>query len=210
MIGILGGTFDPIHLGHLLIAEGVRDALQLERVLFVPAGDPPHKRRQKKTAACHRRQMVERAIANHPQFELCAVDLERPGPHYSVDTVALIRRQTGLSADECYFIIGSDSLADLPLWHNPAKLARCCRLAVVYRPGARPDSVEQEAAIPGLAGRLTWIETPPLDLSASQIRASVRTGRSIRYQVPDSVRQYIACHGLYGQVNSTNSIPDDR
>jgi len=194
MIGILGGTFDPIHVGHLLIAEAVRDALQLERVLFVPAGDPPHKRAQKKAGAQHRRQMVACAIADHPQFELCTVDLDRPGPHYSVDTVAYIRRRTGLPAEATYFIIGSDSLADLPSWHNPAELIRQCRLAVVHRPGSAVTAPN----IPGLPERLTWVEAPKIDLSASYIRARVRAGRSIRYLVPDSVRRYIARHGLYG------------
>ena len=112
-LGILGGTFDPIHVGHLLIAEIARETLGLDRVLFVPAAEPPHKQGLRKTAAHHRRRMVELAIAGNTFFELCLFDLERPGPHYSIDTVRGIRAQHQLSADACYFIIGSDSLGDL-------------------------------------------------------------------------------------------------
>lgn len=198
-LGILGGTFDPIHFGHLLTAEFAREALYLERVLFVPAGDPPHKQGVKKTAAHHRRKMVELAIGPNPHFELSPIDLERPGPHYSVDTVPLIRAQYGVAADDCYFIIGSDSLADLPAWHNPRQLITRCKLVVAHRPGYRPnvDNLEQE--IPGLAARLVWVEIPEIDFAGSTIRNRVRAGQSIRYQVPEAVRAYIQHHRLYGR-----------
>lgn len=196
-LGILGGTFDPPHLGHLLLAETVREALSLARVLFVPAADPPHKQEQAKSAAGHRRRMVELAIADNPRFELCTVDLERPGPHFSVDTVALIRQRYALPADDCIFIIGGDSLADLPVWHRPAELISLCRLAVVHRPGVQPDVNQLATQVPGISGRLTWVETPLMQIAASDIRARVAAGQSIRYRVPPPVQTYIAQHHLY-------------
>lgn len=196
-LGILGGTFDPIHLGHLLIAEIARESLALERVLFVPAGDPPHKQDRSKTGAWHRRAMVELALAGNPSFELCPVDLERPGPHYSVDTVRLIRSRYHLPAGACFFIIGADSLQDLPTWHRAGELVRLCRLAVAGRPGYRPDMAALEQLIPGLAGRCDWVDVPLSGLTGSDIRARIRAGQSIRYQVVDAVREYIERHGLY-------------
>jgi nicotinate-nucleotide adenylyltransferase len=196
-LGILGGTFDPIHLAHLLMAEMARDSLNLGRVLFVPAGDPPHKQGVAKTPATHRVAMVERAIAGNPHFALSLVDLERPGPHYTTDTVRLIREQYHLAAEACFFIIGGDSLMDLPTWHNTTELVRLCRLAVIHRPAYRPDLSGLEAAIPGISTRLDWVEMPLIGVSASEIRAGVRAGQSIRYQVVEAVREYIEEQGLY-------------
>ena len=197
-LGIFGGTFDPIHMGHVLITEIVRETLQLERVLFVPAADPPHKQNQKKTPAHHRKKMVKLAIADNPNFDLSEIDLNRPGPHYSVDTVALIRKQYALPAENCFFIIGGDSLDDLPTWHNPRKLITLCRLAVVHRPGYRPNVTSLEHDIPNLSKQIDWIPMESaIDLSSSVIRTRVATSRSIRYQVPEPVRNYIAQHRLY-------------
>jgi nicotinate-nucleotide adenylyltransferase len=196
-IGILGGTFDPIHLGHLLMAELAREELGLNQVLFVPAGDPPHKQDVEKTSAFHRRAMVERAIADNPHLTLSLVDLERSGPHYTTDTVRLIWAQFALSTDDCFLIIGGDSLVDLPTWHNAAELVTLCRLAVAHRPGFRPDLTHLEATIPGLSARLDWVEMPLIGVSSSDIRARVKAGQSIRYQVAEEVREYIEQHGLY-------------
>lgn len=196
-LGILGGTFDPIHLAHLLSAEVVRDTLRLSKVLFVPAGDPPHKQGLPLTPARHRRAMVELAIATNPDFELCPIDLERPGPHYSVDTVRLIRERYHVAPDDCFFIIGSDSLRDLPAWHEPQQLVKLCRLAVVHRPGYRPDTGALAGLIPGLTERLASVTMPQIELAASDIRARHRAGRSIRYQVLDSIWDYIQAQGLY-------------
>lgn len=196
-LGLLGGTFDPIHLGHLLMAETALDNLGLSQVLYVPAGDPPHKQGLAKTPARYRVAMVERAIAANPCFGLSVVDLERPGPHYTTDTVQLIRQQYGLSAEECFLIVGGDSLVDLPTWHNAPELVTLCRLAVAHRPGYRPDLAELEAVIPGLSARLDWVEMPLIGVAASDIRARVRAGRSIRYQVVEPVREYIEQQQLY-------------
>ncbi len=196
-LGILGGTFDPIHLGHLLLAETARENLGLARVLFAPAGDSPLKQGLPKTLAYHRRAMVELAIAGQPCFALSLVDLERPGPHYSADTVQIIRAQFNLTAEACFFIIGSDSLMTLPRWRQAAEFIKQCHLAVSHRPGYRPDLSALEAVLPGLSHRLNWVEMPVLGLEASTIRARVAAGLSIRYQVTDSVREYIERHQLY-------------
>jgi nicotinate-nucleotide adenylyltransferase len=150
-----------------------------------------------KSSTQHRCTMVELAIAGNPCFELCRVDLERPGPHYSVDTVRLIREEYALPADGCFFIIGGDSLMDLPDWHQAEELITLCRLAVAHRPGYRPDIAQLETTIPGLRKRLEWVEMPLLAIASSEIRARVQAGRSIRYQVVESVRDYIDQHQLY-------------
>ncbi|HSG05766.1 MAG TPA: nicotinate-nucleotide adenylyltransferase [Nitrospiria bacterium] len=199
MIGVLGGTFDPVHLGHLLLAEMARESLGLQRVLFVPVGDPPHKQAQPITPGRHRRAMVELAVGNNPGFEVCLVDLERPGPHYAVDTVRLIRDRYDIPAEACYFIVGGDSLADLPGWRRPEALLRLCRLAVVHRPGHQPDLRALATQLPGIAGRLDWVKMPEIGLSGSQIRARVRARQSIRYQVSEAVQNYIQKNQLYQQ-----------
>jgi nicotinate-nucleotide adenylyltransferase len=195
--GILGGTFDPIHIGHLLLAETAREALGLGQVLFAPVGVSPLKQHLQTTPPHHRRVMVELAIADNPNFALSLVDLQRPDPHYSVDTVRLIREQNNLSADDCFFIVGGDSLESLPRWHRADELVSLCRLAVSHRPGYQPDLSILAQQIPGLAARLMWIEMPALNIEASTIRARVAMGQSIRYQTPDSVRAYIEQHQLY-------------
>lgn len=196
-LGILGGTFDPIHFGHLLAAEEARVALRLDRVLFAPASDPPHKQGHAKLAVAHRLSMVRLAIADNPAFDISTVDIDRPGPHYTVDTIRLIRDEWGTGADETYFIMGVDSLAHLLTWHQPAQLIELCRLAVVARPGFRADSAKLEAALPGISRRLDWVEMPVLGISSSDLQRRVREGRSIRYQVPANVADYVTEHRLY-------------
>jgi nicotinate-nucleotide adenylyltransferase len=125
------------------------------------------------------------------------VDLERPGPHYTTDTIRLIRARYNLATEDCFFIIGGDSLADLPAWHQPREVISLCRLAVVHRPGYQPDVTALLTEIPGLSERLNWVEMPQLDIAASEIRARVKAGRTIRYQVLDSVWAYIQAYALY-------------
>jgi nicotinate-nucleotide adenylyltransferase len=197
ILGLLGGTFDPIHTGHLVIAQIAQDALQLDRVLFVPAGKPPHKQGQFTTPAAHRQKMVELALADNPGFALCTVDLERPGPHFSVDMLAIVRARYGLTPDEVFFIIGGDSLAELPTWYQPAQLIEGCRLVALHRPGYQPDVQAIEQALPGLSARLTWLPSPMIDLASTHIRTAVAQGHNLRYQVPEAVRLYIEQHQLY-------------
>lgn len=196
-LGLFGGTFDPIHWGHLLTTEMVRQALHLDQLLFIPAGDPPHKQEVDKTPAYHRWQMLQLAITSNPHFVPCNIDIERPGPHYSTDTVRLIREKYDVSAANCFFIIGADSLENLTSWHKPAELIQLCRLVVMGRPGHQPNMAELETVLPGLEERVDWVDTPLIELSATTIRQYVRQGRSIHYLVTDEVRRYIETHQLY-------------
>lgn len=196
-VGILGGTFDPIHYGHLVIAEDCRDQLRFDLVLFVPAGDPPHKRHRVVTPAADRVAMVERAIAGNPGFGLSRIEVERPGPSYSVDTVRSLRAELGAEA-ELFFIIGNDSLADLPTWHEPERLLDFCTVVAVNRPGYPGfDLAQLEPALPGASRRILRVEVPGLNLTSSGLRARVAAGRTITYLVPDAVRDYIREHRLY-------------
>jgi nicotinate-nucleotide adenylyltransferase len=196
-LGVLGGTFDPIHFGHLLAAEEARVTLGLERVLFAPAGAPPHKQGHIISPIAHRLAMVRLAIADNPAFAVTTVDTDRPGPHYTVDAIQLLREEWGTGADETFFLMGADSLTQLLTWHQPDRLVELCHLAVMARPGYRPDLTNLKTALPGLAARLDWVEMPVLDIAASDLRRRVSQGRSIRYQVPEAVAAYVAEHGLY-------------
>ena len=196
-LGILGGTFDPVHNGHLQIARAAYDALNLSQVLFVPAGDPPHKQGRPITEAKHRLRMLELALSCRPQFAVSTVDLDRPGPHYTVDTVALLRSSYELSNIGCYFIIGSDSLVELPTWHNPAGLLSLCKLAVIYRPGYLPDLAQLQQQLPDLPDRVVWVEMPAIPISATQIRTQLACGKTSLSAIPAPVQKYIQAHSLY-------------
>jgi len=195
-IGILGGTFDPIHLGHLIVAEEVRIKLELPKILFIPAGNP-WLRRGPVTPAKHRLEMVRLAIKPNPFFELSNLEVERPGPSYTVDTLLTLREKFGQES-EFYFIIGPDALAELPKWKSPEKLIRLCWLVAVRRPGAPEVKLsELEEAIPGLSSRLVLVDEPRIGISSTDIRERVAEGFSIRYLVPDEVQTYIYRHRLY-------------
>ncbi len=196
-LGILGGTFDPIHFGHLLAAEEARVAVHLDRVLFAPAGDPPHKQGHDILAVAHRLAMVRLATADNPAFVISRIDIDRPGPHYTVDFIRLLRDEWGTDADETFFIMGADSLAQLLTWHRPRQLIELCRLAVVARPGYHAELAELETALPGISHRVDWVRMPVLGISSSDLQRRAREGRSIRYQVPASVAQYVIDHRLY-------------
>ncbi len=199
-VGILGGTFDPVHYGHLVIAEEVYAALQLAEVVFVPSGQPPHKTNVEITPAEHRLKMLELAIASNPHFTISRVDLDRPGPSYTVDMLQLLRRQWG-EHTAIYFIIGRDSLEDLLSWHDSSGiLEQLTHLVAVRRPGyseseAFYDSLE--ARLSGIKQRLLIVETPRFNISATDLRQRVAEGRPIKYQTPESVESYIVQYGLY-------------
>jgi nicotinate-nucleotide adenylyltransferase len=195
-IGILGGTFDPVHLGHLIVAEEVRIKLGLSKILFIPAGQPWLKPNHSISPATHRVEMVRRAITSNPYFELCTLEMERSGPSYTVDTIAALRDQLG--AQSFFFILGSDTLTELHLWKEPAKLAQMCQIVVVPRVGlSLPDLNSLEASIPGVIDRIIQADVPIIDISSSDIRRHVAQGRSIHYLVPDEVERYIAEQKLY-------------
>jgi nicotinate-nucleotide adenylyltransferase len=199
--GILGGTFDPIHVGHLAMAEAVREILGLEQVLFVPTGIPVHKPGRPISPATDRAAMVAVAIAHNPAFVLSRVEVDRPGPSYAVDTLELLTHDIATGpADppDLTFILSAEAYAGLPTWKRPERVLELCRMAVVPRPGAaRADPSSMDRAVPGALARTVLVEAPLLDISASAIRDRVATGRSIRYLVPDAVIAYIGDHGLY-------------
>ena len=198
-IGVMGGTFDPIHNGHLIVAEEVRVRLDLAEILFVPAGLPWLKTDRAISAAEHRMQMVRLAVEDKPYFKLCAVEIERTGPSYTVDTIAELQSQFGAGA-QLFFILGWDSLAELPQWREPSRLIKLCYLVAVPRPGCPPPDLSSlEAIIPGLSQRLTLLDTPEIDISASVIRDWVARGLSISHLVPEPVDRYIREQGLYSR-----------
>ena len=197
-LGIFCGTFDPPHNGHLALAAAARDELGIDRVLWVLAADPPHKQDRIISPASDRLDMVQAAIAGEPGFELSRVDLDRPGPHWTADTVALLGQQ--YPGDELVFVMGGDSLKDLPTWGRPQEIVDCCILGVLRRPGAQVDLPALEAVLPGLTAKVRFIDEPPLSVSGREIRERVSTGRSITGLVPPEVAGIIAERGLYRQT----------
>lgn len=196
-IGVLGGTFDPIHNGHLLLAEEVRASLNLAETLFMPAGRPWLKMDNPISSAEHRVEMVRLAITDRPYFKLEAMEIGRPGSSYTVDTITELKAQLGIG-DELFFILGTDNLVELPQWREPARLITLCRLVVVPRPDyPLPDLKALEALIPGLSQRVMLMDKPEIKISASLIRARVARGLSIRNLVPEAVDDYIKQHKLY-------------
>jgi nicotinate-nucleotide adenylyltransferase len=199
-VGIMGGTFDPIHLGHLAIAEAGRQALGLDRVLFMPAGIPPHKPGSVVASVDDRVAMVGLAIAGNPAFELSRVDVDRGGPSFTADSVRIIasaERRAGREAD-LVLIMSAETFADLPGWHEPARLLADARVAVVPRNGhAVPDPIWIDAVFPGQAARIVVLDGPRVGISSTAIRERVAAGRSIRDLVPEAVERYITDHGLY-------------
>jgi len=196
-VGIMGGTFDPVHSGHLIIAEEVREALGLSEVLFMPCGQPWLKLERPITPAVHRVEMVRLAIGTSPQFKLSEVEVKRPGPSYSVDTMMDFQEQFGSGA-ELFFIVGCDALADLARWKEPQRLIQLCKLVAVPRLNFNsPDLKALERSVPGVSKRLIYVATPIIDISSSRIRERVRKGLSIRYLVPEKVEEYIRRQKLY-------------
>jgi nicotinate-nucleotide adenylyltransferase len=213
-LGVLGGTFNPIHLGHLVLAESFRERLALDRVLFVPAGAPPHKSGAEVVAPLHRYAMVNLALAGHPAFLASHTELERPGPSYSVDTLEILAREwTGA---RLFFLMGSDTFLELPTWRTPDRLRTWATLAVGHRAGSAfaPEGGPARAVLARLGYR-AWEHVPPappetlapddialvavqsLPVSAREIRQSLAAGTSVRYRVPLAVVDYIAQHRLY-------------
>lgn len=194
-LGVLGGTFDPPHLGHLVLAEQARQQLALERVLWLPAGDPWRKAAQAVSAKEHRLAMVQRAIEGNPAFEIATLELERDGPTYSADTLAALgEAHTGA---QLFFLLGADALEDLPHWHDPERLIALATLAVASRGGAGPSAEALDRLLPGLSSRLVWVEMPRLDISATDLRRRAAAGESLRYLAPDAVVAYIQERALY-------------
>lgn len=199
-LGILGGTFDPIHTGHLAIAEMAREDLGLAGVLFVPAGLPPHKQDRPITPAAGRLAMVELAIADNPWFRASRIEVDRPGPSYAVDTVIeLGDRSRTEGREEPFFILSVEALLMLPTWRDPQGILDRARICVVPRPGAHlPDREWLERTFAGRAERFVFLDGAHLGYSSSDIRARLAAGRSIRYLVPPAVEEYLLHHRPYG------------
>jgi nicotinate-nucleotide adenylyltransferase len=194
-IGVLGGTFDPIHIGHLIVAEEARIKLGFNEVLFVPAGQPWLKLDRNITTAEHRVEMVRRAIADNPHFKLCTLEVERSGLSYTVDTLTMLRKQLGSEAS-FFFILGRDTLTGLHLWKEPKKLVKLCRLVVAPRLGAK-DLKQLEISIPGLLDKVIQLDMPVIGISSSGIRQRIAQGLPIRYLVPPEVEKYITEQKIY-------------
>ncbi len=189
-LGLYGGTFDPIHLGHLILAEACREACGLDRVWFVVAGAPPHKPGGR-TDVEHRLEMVRLAVAGNPAFEVSEIEARRPGPHYSVETLEAVARER--PEDDLFFLIGADSLVDLPHWRGPDRIMTLASLVVANRPGFEPTVPD----IPPDARPIRRVTIPPIGLASHEIRRLRLEGRSVRYQIPRAVEAYIDAHGLY-------------
>lgn len=196
-LGILGGTFDPIHFGHLRMAEEAKDAFGLERVVFVTAGVPYHKESSRISDARHRLAMCKLAVSDNPLFEPSDLEVRRPGPTYSIDTVKWFRNAYP-ALDALYFITGADSLLSIRSWRAPDELSHVCNLVAATRPGFSVDLLEDTLDADFLE-RITFLPIPGLDISSTDIRRHVRSKRSVRYLLPDSVIAYIEEHGLYRQ-----------
>lgn len=194
-IGLLGGTFDPPHWGHLWLAELARVQLGLDVVLFLPVGEPLHKVGWQITAVSHRLQMVSLAIQDNPHFVLDKTDCERPAPHSTVTLLPLL--QQAYPSAQFWLLLGGDSLRDLPAWVEPERLIGLCRLAVLPRPGAEIDWIGLETAVPGLQLVVDQLSGPSLSLSATAIRNLLRSGIAPRYLLPTAVLNYAQQHQLY-------------
>ncbi|CUS33215.1 nicotinate-nucleotide adenylyltransferase [Candidatus Nitrospira nitrificans] len=217
-LGLLGGSFNPIHHGHLAIARHVQERLRLSQVLFIPTGDPPHKRDGALASANVRLEMVRLAIADDPLFTVSDIEMQRKGKSYSIDTIRAVRQQYGPST-ELFFIIGLDAFLDFPTWREPQELLRICRFVVVPRPGQSfralaemsllppldPESLTEldtgalnrlDIAVPSASG-VTCLAVPPCSTSASEIRRRVRNGLPLVNMLPPLVESYILRHSLY-------------
>jgi nicotinate-nucleotide adenylyltransferase len=190
-IGLFGGTFDPIHLGHLRAAENAREALGLDEVHFIPAGAPPH-RPGPQTTAQDRYAMVALGTSGHPGFIPSDIEIKRDGPSYTIDTLQALK--TALPQDELVLILGSDAFGEIATWKEPDRIFSLCRVAVVHRPGEVPSS---EKVLELSSERVAWVEAVGLPISATDIRRRASQGKSVRYLVPDLVAHYIQKRALY-------------
>ncbi len=195
-IGVFGGTFDPIHVGHLILAEEAWYQLKLDCIYLAPAGDPPHKQERKLTPVQHRVCMAELATADVEYLTVSHIDASRSGPHYTADMVRLLREQVGPDV-EIYFLMGMDSLRDLPGWHEATWLVENCRLVALSRHDVALDWESLEAALPGVLERVIILDMPEIEIASHIIQARVHNGQPIRHQVPRLVEAYIFKHGLY-------------
>ena len=202
-IGLLGGTFNPPHVGHMLCAQEALAGLGLDRVLLVPVHTPPHKRLDAEPGVEHRLELCRRAAAGSEGLEVSSVEADRPGASFTIDTLRALHERTH-RGDDLTFIVGADQASGLPGWREPAAILELAELGVAERDGVREaDVLERLAALPGAAERVRFFSMPRLDVSSSMIRRRVAEGRPVRWLVPDAVADYIGEHGLYGAERQT-------
>jgi nicotinate-nucleotide adenylyltransferase len=196
LVGVFGGTFDPLHYGHLILAEFGGVALGAQKVLWVLTPNPPHKTRQLISPVEVRTKMVQTAIKDNPRFELSRVDLDRHAPHYTLGTMEALHN---LYPDSHFaYLMGSDSLHELPTWYQPNRFVELCdSIGVMHRPGVQVDLIALENTIRGIRDRLTFFQAPHVDISATDIRRRVKEGETYRYLVPESIAEIIVEQGLY-------------
>ena len=225
-VGLVGGTFDPIHLGHMLIAEEACARLALDEMVFIPTGQPWMKADTSLSAPHHRLNMIRLAILNNPFFRASSMEIDRPGPTYTVDTLSELHNQAG-GSDDLYFVLGVDSLREFPRWKQPEKILELCSLIATPRPGYKKvdhgflrgidpststfcaalpsksanDPIRSEPGLETSDHRVVFLEGPMVDISGTEIRRRVAKGLSVRYQVPDEVERYIYRYGLYRDVD---------
>jgi nicotinate-nucleotide adenylyltransferase len=196
-IGVLGGTFDPVHTGHMVIAEAAMQEVGLSRVIFITAGDPWLKGRRCIATSEHRLAMTELAITENLSFSAASIDIDRPGPSYTVDTLNELKSELGVDA-ELYFILGMDAVASFPKWKEPERIISICRLVAAKRPGCLYiDMKKLERDLPGISKHITILNNPLSDISSSAIRERVASGLPITGLVPAAVERYITEQGLY-------------
>lgn len=194
-IGIFGGSFNPIHIGHLVIAEAAWQEFNLSRVIFIPSGDTPNKDMHH-IDKFHRYRMVEKAIAGNGHFTISPIERDREGPSYTVDTIHLLQKEMGEA--EFYFICGTDAVVDLPNWKYNRELLACCHFICASRPG-KEYHVDDAIAYFGTLGKekIHFLQTPELAISSTILRDWIARGKSVRYFIPDAVRAYMREYGLY-------------
>lgn len=197
-IGILGGTFDPIHSGHLIIAEGIREEFQLDKVIFIPTGNPPHKKLQMVTDAEYRYDMVCEALKGNPYFEESRIEIERKGYTYTIDTLNVLKEQYKGVA-RLYYMIGADVLFDLLTWKDYEKVFKTCEFIAALRPGSDREKFRKQISYleTSFCAKINQADIPLIEISATMIRDRVKEGKSLRYLVPEAVEVYIKSKGLY-------------
>jgi len=195
-LGVFGGTFDPPHIGHLILAAEACESLQFDCLLWVLTPVPPHKLDQPIRPLEHRLEMLKLAISNNPKFELSRIEMDRPGPHYTVDTMRLLADE--YPSANLILLIGGDSLRDLPTWHRPEDLvAACHEIGVIRRPGDAVDLSEWEGQVPGTQAKVRFVDAPLLDISSRDIRHRIRENLPFRYYLSPPVYEYILKNKLY-------------
>lgn len=201
-IGVFGGTFDPIHFGHLVLAEQCHEQCELDEVWFVPASRPPHKQGVFVSDAKHRCEMVELAIAGRSCFKISRIEIDRDGPSFTVETLEQIRSAN--HSAELFLLVGADSLRDMPYWRSPQRILELANIIAVNRGDTTADDFQKMVAAFGSQGlsRIKTIQMPGITISASDLRQRISHGRSIRYLLPRAVEAYIAQHRLYGSNNT--------